>query len=239
MPTTTIPRINTFTITFPPYIGEGNLGAPVASEPTVPTGTFTIAIPDNSLDLYAIGINLAGLAASSVSLATAIQTIFDPTGGLRIKDSLDPYQYAIVTQALTAAGIPSPAAPPVDVTTPNPLGGTMAATGSLAGLAAAAAALTGTQAASLFMPGTVAAGGVVAAPVTGFPDYAGPLLVINSSLSVISTAVGSIATIITASTDVPSRALIMKSVLSVFSSALNTQAITTAGRVPPTPPAGL
>lgn len=237
-----IPRVNTFVVTLPTYVGEGNLGAPVVSTPSVPAGSLTIAIPDNSLDFYTMGLTLAGVASSVVSLATSIQTIFDPTGGLRVKDALDPYQYEVVTQALTAAGLPTPAAPPVEVTTPNPLGGVMAASGALAGLAAAAASLSGTQVASSFLSGTVATGIVAGAsspPLTGFPDYSVPLTLINSSLGVISTAISQIATIINTSTDIPSRALVMKSVLSAFAGALNTQAITTAGRTPPVPPTGL
>lgn len=227
------PRINTFVITLPPYNGPDGV-----STPSIPTGTITLAIPDNSIDFYTMGVTLAGVASSVVSLASTIQTIFDPTGGLRVKDALDPYQFAIVTQALTASGLPTPAAPPIEVTTPNPLGGALAGTGVLAGLAATAASLSGTAVASAFVPGTVATG-IVAPTVTGFPDYAAPLTVVNASLGVISTAIGQIATIINTSTDVPSRALVLKSVLSAFAGALNTQAITTAGRVPPTPPTGL
>lgn len=234
-----IKRINTFTITFPPYLGTGNLGAPVNSNPTVPTGSFTLAIPDNSVDFYAIGVNLAGIASSVVALATAIQTIYEPTGGIRVKDMLDPYQYQVVTQALTASGIPTPGQPPSEIITANPLGGAMAAAGQLAGLAGSAAALAGTQAIDAFMAGTIGTGPIVALPLTGFPDYNAPLTVINSSLGVISTAIGSIASMVTASVDVPSRALVLKSVMSLFSSALNTQSIATAGRVPPVPPAGL
>ncbi len=238
----TIPRVNTFVITLPTYTGVGNLGAPVTSLPNIPGGTLTIAIPDNALEFYAIGLTLAGIASSVVSLATSIQTIFEPTGGLRVKDALDPYQYQIVTQALTASGIPTPAAPPTEVTTPNPLGGAMSAAGALAGLAGAASSLTGTSFVSAFIPGTVTTGIVTEVgdtPLTGFPDYSPALTLINASLGVISTAIGQVATIVNASVDVPSRALVLKSVLGAFAGALNSQAITTAGRVPPVPPVGL
>lgn len=234
-----IPRINTFTITFPPYTGVGNLGAPVVSAPTsIPTGTITLAIPDNSLQFYAMGINLAGVASSLVAVTTALQTFIDPTGGVRVKDALDPYQYQVVTQALSATGIPSPGAPPVDVITPNPLGGAMAASGAIAGAAATAAALGSTAAVENFLSGTLGLGAVLGAG-TGFPDYDAPMTVVNSSLGVINSCMTTIATLITMSVDVPSRALVLKSVMSVFSAALNTQAITAAGRVPPPPPVGI
>ena len=233
-----IPRPQTFTITFPPYTGIGNLGAPVLSNATIPTATLTTAVPDNSLQFYAMGINLAGIASSLVAVTSALQTIIDPTGGLRVKDQLDPYQYQVVTQALTATGNPTPGAPPVEVITPNPLGGTMVGAGAIAGAAATAAALGSTAAVDNFLTGTLGLGAAVATG-TGFPDYDAPMTVVNSSLGVINSCMTVIATLITASVDVPSRALVLKSVMSVFSAALNSQAITAAGRVPPTPPVGI
>lgn len=229
----TVPRPNTFTIQFPPYTTPNG-----PATPTIPTAVLTTAVPDNSLQFFAVGINLAGIASSLVGITTALQTVISPTGGLRVKDQLDPYQYQVVTQALSSTGIPNPGAPPSDVITPNPLGGAMTATGVAAGLAAAATALGSTAFIEKFMPGTLATGSAVAAG-TGHPDYEAPLAVINSSLGVINTCLAEINTLITASVDVPSRALVLKSVMSVFSAALNTQSIASAGRVPPTPPVGI
>jgi hypothetical protein len=228
-----IPRPQSVTITFPPYTTPSGVGTP-----TIATGSFTLAIPDNSLQFYAMAINFAGIASSLVAVTSALQTVIDPTGGIRVKDNLDPYQYQVVTQALTAAGIPSPGAPPVDVITPNPLGGAMAGTGAIAGAAATAAALGSTAAVENFLSGTIGIGPIVAVG-TGFPDYDAPMTVVNSSLGVINTCMTTIATLVTLSVDVPSRALVLKSVMSVFSAALNTQSITAAGRVPPTPPVGI
>lgn len=228
-----VPRPNTFTINFPPYTTSTG-----PATPTIPTAVLTTAVPDNSLQFFAVGMNLAGIAAAMVGITTALQTVISPTGGLRVKDQLDPYQYQVVTQALTATGIPSPGAPPTEVITPNPLGGAMSATGVAAGLAAAATALGATSFVEKFMPGTVATGSAVAAG-TGFPDYEAPLTLINSSLGVINTCLTEVNTLITASVDVPSRALVLKSVMSSFTAALNTQSIAAAGRVPPTPPVGI
>jgi hypothetical protein len=234
----TIPRINSFTVTFPPYTGTGNLGAPVLSVP-VPNPlatTITLAVPDNSLELYATGAALAGIASSVVSLATALQTVIEPTGGLRVKDLLDPYQYQVVSQALVANAQPVPAGTPVSVITANPLGGAMAVTGTLTGLAAGAATLATTAglSATSFLGGTLVAGSG-AYVGNGFPDYFAPLTVINSALGVIGTALGTMATLVNASVDVPSRSLALKSVLGIFQVALNSQAAGIAGRVAPTP----
>ena len=174
-----IPRPNTFTIAHPPYTTPAGVGTP-----TIPAGTITMVVADNSLQFFAVGMNLAGIAASCVGITTAMQTFMDPLGGMRVKDQLDPYQYQVVTQALTSSGIPSPGAPPSAVITPNPLGGTMTATCSEAGLAAAATALGSTAFIDAFMPGQIGTGTAVAVG-TGFPDYEAPLLLINSSLSVI------------------------------------------------------
>jgi hypothetical protein len=202
----------------------------------VPTAAFTLAIPDNSLELYATGTLLAGIASSAVSLATSLQTVIEPTGGLRVKDLLDPYQYQVVSQALVANAQPVPAGTPVSVITANPLGGAMAVTGTLTGLAAGAAAAASAAglAATSFLSGSIAAGsGVIVG--NGFPDYFAPLTVINSALGVIGTAMGTMATLVNASVDVPSRSLALKSVLGIFQVALNSQAAGIAGRVAPTP----
>ena len=229
----TVPRPNTFTINFPPYTTSSG-----PATPTIPTAVLTTSVPDNSLQFYAVAINLAGIASSIVAITTAMQTFMDPMGGLRVKDQLDPYQYQVVTQSLAATGTPSPGTPPVDVITPNPLGGAMAATGAVTGLAAAATALGSTAFIEKFLPGTLATGSAIAAG-TGFPDYEGPLAIMNSALGVINTCASIMGTLITASVDVPSRALVLKSVMSAFGAALNTQSIAAAGRVPPTPPVSI
>jgi hypothetical protein len=238
----TIPRLNQLNIAFPPYnltgVMPGSSAVPLGGQPSVLGASFTLAIPDNSLELYATGAALAGIASSIVSLATALQTVIEPTGGVRVKDLLDPYQYQVVSQALVANAQPIPAGTPVEVITANPLGGAMAVTGTLAGLAAGAAAVASTAglAATSFLSGSIAAPNPTAVIVgNGFPDYFAPLVVINSALGVIGTALGTMATLVNASVDVPSRSLALKSVLGIFQVALNSQAAGIAGRVAPTP----
>jgi hypothetical protein len=237
----TIPRINQVTIAFPPYnltgVMPGGATIPGGGISSVPGASFTLAIPDNSLELYATGAALAGIASSIVSLATALQTVIEPTGGVRVKDLLDPYQYQVVSQALVANAQPVPAGTPVSVITANPLGGAMAVTGTLAGLAAGAAAVASTAglAATSFLGGSIGTPPTVVLVGNGFPDYFAPLVVINSALGVIGTALGTMATLVNASVDVPSRSLALKSVLGIFQVALNQQAAGIAGRVAPTP----
>ena len=234
----TIPRLNVLTVNFPPYTVTGVQSGPGVATglASVPTAAFTLAIPDNSLELYATGTLLAGIASSAVSLATSLQTVIEPTGGLRVKDLLDPYQYQVVSQALVANAQPVPAGTPVSVITANPLGGAMAVTGTLTGLAAGAAAAASAAglAATSFLSGSIVAGSG-AYVGNGFPDYFAPLTVINSALGVIGTAMGTMATLVNASVDVPSRSLALKSVLGIFQVALNSQAAGIAGRVAPTP----
>jgi hypothetical protein len=234
----TIPRVNQFVINFPPYTVTGvqNGAGTAIGAPTLTNANITVSIPDNSLEFYAIGANLAGIASSVVSLATALQTVIEPTGGVRVKDLLDPYQYQVVSQALVANAQPVPAGTPVSVITANPLGGAMAVTGTLTGLAgaaAASAAAAGLAATSFFGGSLVTGSGVHVG--NGFPDYFAPLTTINSALGVIGTAMGTMATLVNASVDVPSRSLALKSVLGIFQVALNQQAAGIAGRVAPTP----
>jgi hypothetical protein len=234
----TIPRINNFIVQFPPYTVTGVQSGPGVATglTTIPNANITLAIPDNSLELYATGAALAGIASSVVSLATALQTVIEPTGGVRVKDLLDPYQYQVITQALTANAQPTPPGTPVAVVTSNPLGGAMAVTGTLTGLAAGAAAAASTAglSATSFLSGSLVTGSG-AYVGNGFPDYFAPLTLINSSLGIIGTALGTMATLVNASVDVPSRSLALRSVLGIFQVALNQQAAGIAGRVAPTP----
>lgn len=227
-----IPRPLNFTVLFPQYTAPDG-----PATPTIPEASVTFKIPDNSLELYSIGISLAGLAANVVSIASSIQTIIEPTGGIRLKDQLDPYQYQIVTDALAANSLPIPPAPPLELVTVNPLGGAMAVTGTLTGLAAGAAAAGGSALVQEFFPGLFSGSSTLVGP--GFPDYASQLLLISSALGIINTALGTTATLLNNSVDVPSRSLLVKTVLAAFNVAVNTQAITTAGRVAPPSPTGL
>lgn len=237
----TIPRLNTFEIIFPnytvPFVQSGT-GTATAT-PLAPMGGVVLNIPDNTLDLYVTASSIAGIASSVVSLATSLQTIIDPTGGVRVKDLLDPYSYQVVTQALTANGLPTPAGTPVSTVTPNPLGGAMAVSGSLIGLGAAAAAASGQATAAItgFVSGSLGTGTAIFTG-TGFPDYAGPITAINAGLSVIGTALGTMATLINASVDVPSRSLALKAVLGLFQVSLNQQSAALAGRTAPAAPPG-
>ncbi len=235
----TIPRVNTFTIPFPNYTVNGvqNGGGTATGTPIAPNAGIVLSIPDSSLDLYVTAGAIAGIASSVVSLATSLQTIIEPTGGVRVKDLLDPYQYQIVTQALTANALPTPPGTPATTVVSNPLGGAMAVTGSLVGLGAAAAAAsqTATTALTSFVSGTLGTG-VTVFVGNGFPDYAGPITAINAGLSVIGTALGTMATLVNASVDIPSRALALKTVLGIFQVAVNQQSAGIAGRVAPTAP---
>lgn len=234
----TIPRLNTFEIVFPNYSVTGVQNGPgtATALPLAPMGGVVLSIPDSSLDLYITAGSLAGIASSVVSLATSLQTIIEPTGGVRVKDLLDPYNYQIVTQALTANGLPTPPGTPAATVTPNPLGGAMAVTGTLTGLAAAAgvASSQATSAVTSFVSGSIGTGTAVFVG-TGFPDYAGPISAINASLSVIGTALSTMATLVNASVDVPSRSLALRAVLGLFQVSLNQQSAGIAGRVAPTP----
>ncbi len=235
----TIPRVNTFEIFFPNYTVTGvqNGGGTASATPLSPMGGVVLSIPDNSLDLYLTAGAIAGIASSVVSLATSLQTIIEPTGGVRVKDMLDPYQYQIVTQALSANGLPTPPGTPATTITPNVLGGAMSVTGTLVGLsgAAATASQTATSALTSFVSGSLGTGTAVFTG-NGFPDYAGPITAINAGLSVIGTAMSAMATLVNASVDVPSRALALKAVLGLFQVSVNQQSAGIAGRVAPTAP---
>ncbi len=217
-----IPLVNPVvtTITIPPLTGG--------------VATQTLNVPNHITSMYAIGLNLATLATTLVTLASNIQLIVSPTGGIKVKDSLDPYAYQIITDALAANSQPIPAGAPSTAVTSNPLGGAITAAGALAGAAGLATTLAATQAVDLLATPSVSTG--LGATVGAFPDYTASLTLINSSISVINTAVGTMATLINNSVDVPSQSLVLKGVLSAFNINLTSQAVTTAGRVPPAPP---
>lgn len=205
---------------------------------TVPTGggagTLTINLPDHTLQWYSIGLSLAGIASSLVTMASAQQLITSPLGGIRVKDALDPYQFTVITQALAANGQPiPPGAAPTDIVS-NPLGGAINGIGSLAGAAGLATSLLATP--PVLLPFAVSAGaGIVAGGGTA-PDATGALTLISASLAVIGTCLTLMAQNLNSSVDVPSQALVIKKVMSAFNASLNSQAIATAGRVPPIPP---
>lgn len=217
---TATPNLLTFTITVPPL--EGGVG------------TLTIALPDHTLQWYSIGLSLAGIASSLVTMALAQQTITSVTGGIRIKDALDPYQYTVITQALAANGQPLPAgAAPADIV-PNPLGGAINGIGALSGIAGLAAAAGATV--PVLLPFAASTGTGIVAGGGAVPDISGAITLISASLGVISTCLTTMANGLNSSVDVASQALVIKKVMSAFNASLNSQSIATAGRVPPTPP---
>jgi hypothetical protein len=215
-----VPNPLIFTITVPPL--EGGVG------------TITVNLPDHTLQWYAIGLSLAGIASSLVTMALATQTITSVTGGIKIKDALDPYQYTVITQALEANGQPiPPGAAPTDIV-PNPLGGAIAGAGALSGVAAAAALATGVV--PIALPFAVSAGTGIVQGGGAAPDISGAMTLISASLAVIGTCLTVMANSLNSSVDVPSQALVIKKVMSTFNASLNTQSIAIAGRVPPIPP---
>ena len=217
-----IPLVNPVvtTITIPPLTGG--------------VATQTLNVPNHITSMYAIGLNLATLASTLVTLATNLQLIVSPTGGIKVKDALDPYAFQVITDALVANGQPVPPGAPDAAVASNPLGGAIAAAGALAGASGLAASLAATQAVDLLATPSVSTG--LGATVGAFPDYTASLTLINSSISVINTAVGQIVLLINSSIDVVSQSLVLKGVLSAFNINLTAQAATVAGRVPPTPP---
>jgi hypothetical protein len=218
-----IPLVNPVvtTITIPPLTGG--------------VATQTLNVPNHITSMYAIGLNLSTLASTLVTLATNIQLIVSPTGGIKVKDALDPYAFQVITDALVANGQPVPPGAPETAVTTNPLGGAIAAAGALAGASGLAATLAATQAVDLLATPSVSTG--LGATVGAFPDYTASLTLINSALSVINTAVGQIVLSINNSIDVTSQSLVLKGVLSAFNINLTAQAAAVAGRTPPVPPA--
>lgn len=217
IPATVNPLV--FTITVPPTGGAG---------------TLTINLPDHTLQWYVIGLSLAGIASSLVTMALASQTITSVTGGVKIKDALDPYQYTVITQALAANGQPiPPGAAPTDIV-PNPLGGAINGIGALSGITALAGAAGATI--PVLLPFTISAGTGIVTGGGAAPDISGAMTLISSSLGIISTCLTVMANNLNNSIDVPSQALVIKKVMSSFNASLNSQSIATAGRVPPTPP---
>jgi hypothetical protein len=213
------PNVLLFTITVPPTGGAG---------------TISISLPDHTLQWYAIGLSLAGIASSLVTMALASQTITSLTGGIKVKDALDPYQYTVITQALAANGQPiPPGAAPTDII-PNPLGGAINGAGALSGIAGLAAAAGATV--PVLLPFAVSAGTGIVQGGGAVPDISGATTLISASLSVISTCLTVMASNLNNSVDVPSQALVIKKVMSAFNASLNTQSIAIAGRVPPIPP---
>lgn len=214
-----------FSITVPPMTGG--------------TATYTFTIPDVATPLIATAATLSTIALSLVQIATIVQTICEPQGGVRFKDLLDPYQYNVVKASMDKSGIPVPPPPPTG-TGPNLLGTALSAAGAL-GTAAAAAGELGIVTPVLFPPPVGGGTTVIIAPTpaTPAPDPQIPMIAVNAALAVISTALSYIATTLNQSVDITSRSLLIKHVLSLFQVNVTNQSLVTAGIVPPAAPSDL
>jgi hypothetical protein len=207
-------------------------------------GNLNFAVPDNTDQFATIGLQLARAAAYMISIAEAIQLISNEKGGIRVKDALDPYQYAVVTAALAANDLPVPPAPDDPNITRNPTGGEIVSTAAdLIGLASTVSAVTsfgnqalGNLAASAFPGSSVDGATFQANSPIAFPDVTIGLGTISTSIDIITIALSVIARSLNDAVDVPSKALLMKNVLSEFQVALNKQATNIAKREPPEDP---
>ena len=213
---------------------------------TVPTGggvgTFMIKQPDYGKQLGELAINQAQEAIALVELATALQSIVDPDGGIRVKDSLDPYHYENLKRSLQEAGEPVPETDPFAPTS-NPLGGALTESGALSGISTAvdALALAGfglpLLSTGAYMPEPAivnTGGGNITFQGVGFmPSYALAYGVMNSSSQIKSVTLQYISKLIRNSIDTQAGALLLKSVLADFNKQVADNALAGAGETPP------
>ena len=211
-------------------------------------GGFTLDVPNHSIQFGLLAQNTAREAVVLIELAIALQTIVEPSGGVRIKDSLDPYHYNVVKNALEENGDPVPPLGNPGATTLGKLGGEITETGALSALAFGATALQsfgiGTIGLQLagpagidgglfnFVPGNL--GSPILTQVIGaFPNYSFPLLLMNSATIVKTFALTYISALFRNSIDVDAGALLTKKVINDFNLAVSQNAIEKANGTPP------
>jgi len=109
--------------------------------PVFHTGGFILNVPNHSTEFGELAINMAQEALVLVELAIALQTISDPKGGIKIKDSLDPYHYNVIKNALEENGDTVPPTANPGATLLTQLGGAIIETGALSAIATGADAM--------------------------------------------------------------------------------------------------
>lgn len=206
------------------------------------TGTFQMQVPDYGKQLGEIAINQAQEAIALIEIATALQTIIDPEGGVKVKDSLDPYHYENLKRSLEEAGEPVPETQP-GAETVNPLGGALTETGALSAISTAVDALaiagfglpvlsTGSYMPQVAIVNT--GGGNITFTGVGFqPNYALAYGIMNTSSQVKGLTLQYISKLLRNSIDTDAGALLLKNVLADFNKAVSDNALQGAGETVP------
>jgi len=219
-------------------------------------GSFTLNVPNFAPAFGEIAVNMAQDSLALIELVVALQTISDPTGGITIKDALDPYHYNVVKSALEENGEPvtEPANP--GATNLNKLGGAITASGALSGIGTAFDAMQVAGYGSEFLkftpavmnspaglPGIVGLtpaqlgfdnyGGAIGTPIFfnvsgAWPDLSFPLSIIASVTAIKGTLLTYAVSILRNAIDSDAQALVFKHVLDDFSVAASNNAIAKA-----------
>lgn len=203
-------------------------------------GGFTLDIPNHSVEFGILAQSTAKEALVLIELAVALQMISEPKGGIRIKDSLDPYHYNVIKNALEENGDPVPPVANPGATSLTKLGGAITETGLLSSLASGASVLQAFGIGSIELQVAGAAGinstladfnpGNLGTPILtqvvgAFPSYSFPLLLMNSATVVKTFALQYITSLIRNSIDTQAGALLLKNVMSDFTVAVSKNAI--------------
>lgn len=212
-------------------------------------GGFILDVPNHSIEFGLLAQSTAKEALALIELAIALQMISDPKGGIRIKDSLDPYHYNIIKNALEENGDPVPPTANPGATLLTQLGGAITETGALSAIAAGATALQAFGIGTIGLqistrnagiPGTLSAfnpgrlGSPIITEVIGaFPSYSFALILMNSATVVKTFAMQYITSLIRNSIDTEAGALLLKNVMSDFTTAVSKNAIEKTERQAP------
>lgn len=226
------------------------------------TGGFSLLMPNDSVEHGRMAIALGQEALILIELAVALQSIMDPTGGVKLKDSLDPYHYNVVKNALEENGDPVPTPVNPGATTLGKLGGAITESGIFSGIAAAAGTLNLLGSAFGFLsilpqvssspPGgpfgrsaAVAFPGLVGglndiqtsvaggSPGTGMPSNSLALNISISAIQIKTVALAYITSLVRNAIDTKAGALLVKNVMNDFTLAVSKNAIEKTERAAP------
>ena len=226
------------------------------------SGGFSLLMPNDSVEHGRMAIALGQEALILIELAIALQSIMDPEGGVKLKDSLDPYHYNVVKNALEENGDPVPTPANPGATTLDKLGGAITESGLFTGIAAAAGTLSslGTafgflsvlpqvtasppgapigRTAAVAFPNLVGALDDIQTSVasgitgTGMPTNALALNISISAIQIKTAALAYITSLIRNAIDTKAGALLVKNVMSDFTLAVSKNAIEKTERTAP------
>lgn len=215
-------------------------------------GGFTFSVPNHSTEFGKMAIAQTKQVLAQIELAVACQKIFDPEGGLTIKDQLDPYHYENVKNALEEQGEPVPPLtnPPDSII--NKLGDGIIEQGILSQLGNILTALQTIEQLGLDIPllSPLIAGGISLpiglspAPgptdnrtefnVEGFwPDISQAIAIMTACNSIQAFLMQYMVGLIRNSIDTESNALLVKTVLGEWGKEVTDQTLEATGKTPP------